>query len=252
LKRLAAREALVWHGAEGYVTITTGLAQEMTTRFGKRPRLRVIPDGVRRDDRDLTAISEHRDPTPTVAYAGHLYPWKGVDVLIEALARLTGVEGLVVGGHEGEPDLGRLRQLSARLGIAGRVTFTGIVPPPHVRGLLRRASVLALPNTASAISTRFTSPLKLFEYMAAGRPIVASDLPSLREVLTHEQDALLVPPGDADALAAAVRRLLDDPPLASRLAAAAFSAVDRYTWGRRAERLEALLNDVSRGAPGPA
>ena len=64
--------------------------------------------------------------------------------------------------------------------------------------------MLALPNPASAISTRFTSPLKLFEYMAAGPAIVASDLPSIREVLHDDVDALLVTPGDAAALAAAI------------------------------------------------
>ena len=245
LRRLAAREEAVWHGADGYVTITTALAEELTRRFGQRRRLRVIPDGVRLEAGAFASASADRDPVPTVAYAGHLYPWKGVDVLLEALARLPGVRGLIVGGHEQEPDLGRLRTLADRLGIADRVTFTGIVPPPRVPEWLARATVLALPNTASAISTRFTSPLKLFEYMAAGRPIVASDLPSLREVLAHEQTALLVAPGDPAALAGAVRRLVDDPALGSRLAAAARGKVEHYSWARRAERIEALLDDVT-------
>ena len=240
LRRLAEREALVWHAADGYVTITTGLADEMTRRLGSRPRLRVIPDGVRIG----AGAFAPSDPVPTVAYAGHLYAWKGVDGLIEALAQLPGVRGLIVGGHEEEPDIGRLRALAARVGVADRVTFTGLVPPPRVPELLAQAGILALPNTASAISTRFTSPLKLFEYMAAGRPIVASDLPSLREVLTHEQNALLVTPGDPAALAAAVRRLLDDRALGSKLAAAARAKVDDYSWARRAERLEALLFEV--------
>ena len=71
--------------------------------------------------------------------------------------------------------------------------------------------MLVLPNPASAISSRFTSPLKLFEYMAAGRPIVASDLPALREVLTPDADAVLVAPGNAGALAAGIRRVVTDP-----------------------------------------
>jgi len=98
-----------------------------------------------------------------------------------------------------------------------------------------------LPNPASAISDRFTSPLKLFEYLAAGRPIVASRLPALEEVLVHEENALLVAPGDAAALAAAIDRVTRDPALALRLARRAFTDAERFTWARRAERLDAIL-----------
>jgi glycosyltransferase involved in cell wall biosynthesis len=107
--------------------------------------------------------------------------------------------------------------------------------------------VLVLPNTATHISARYTSPLKLFEYMAAGRPIVASDLPALREVLTDGENALLVEPGNAAQLADAIGRLLHDPELAQRLAAAAWRDVQAYSWDRRAERLEVAL--VAAGMP---
>ena len=246
LRRLAKREARVWRGADGYVTITAALRAELEARHGARARLAVIPDGVRIDAaRGLReALEGQRIAEPVVAYAGHLYPWKGVDVLLEALAHVSKARGLIVGGHAKEPDLARLKALAAGLGIGDRVTFAGMVEPAHVARFLSQADVLALPNPASAISTRFTSPLKLFEYMAAGRPIVASDLPSIREVLHHEVDALLVAPGDPAAMAAAIERLITDPALSARLAAAALAAVPAYSWDRRAERLEALLNDM--------
>lgn len=247
LRRLAGREARVWRIADGYVTITRGLAQEMARRFGERPRLAVVPDGVRIDSARARGPDVDAEPglPPVVAYVGHLYAWKGVDILVEAIARLPEVHGLIVGGPEAEPDLARLKALAARLGIETRVTFTGLVEPPRVPDLLRRATVLALPNTASAISTQFTSPLKLFEYMAAGRPIVASNLPALSEVLEDGVNALLVAAGDPDALAGAVRRLLDDPALGRRLAAASLKAAPEYGWNKRAERIEALLADVT-------
>jgi glycosyltransferase involved in cell wall biosynthesis len=267
LERLARREAFVWRSAEGYVTITHGLAAELRERFGERPHLSVVPDGTRvasvdrapsPDPSTLLRVglspskAESRAPAAEaqVTYAGHLYAWKGVDVLLEALARLEGVRGVIVGGHEREPDLERLRELAKGLGIADRVRFTGLVPPPEVAAHLREADALVLPNPASAISTRFTSPLKLFEYMAAGRPIVASDLPAIREVLRHEQNALLVAPGDPDALAAAVRRLLDDRALADRLARAAHEAAGEYSWDKRAERLEALFQPLRQAQGG--
>ena len=242
LARLRAREERVWRQAEGYVTITRGLADQLRTRFGQRDRLAVIPDGTRAGG--TPPVSRLPRPDPIVGYAGHLYLWKGVDVLLDSLARLPQARGLIVGGHEKEPDLERLKSAAAALGIAARITFTGQMAPSEVPELLRKADVLALPNPASAISTFYTSPLKLFEYMAAGRAIVASDLPAIREVLQHEVTALLVPPGDPGALAAAVQRLASDPSLGPALARAASDAVLEYSWDRRAGRIETLLERV--------
>jgi len=243
LRRLAAREAHVWRSAEGYVAITRGIIEHMQKDHGPRPRLAVVPDGTRpRGDAPGPLPAE-----PIVGYAGHLYAWKGVDVLLRALADVPEARGLVVGGHDKEPDLARLRGLAAELGIGERVTFTGAVAPSHVPRYLAQARILALPNPASAISTHFTSPLKLFEYMAAGRAIVASDLPAIREVLREGENALLVEPGSPSALAAAIRVLLDDEELAVRLARTAAADAATYTWARRAERLETLFNEVTAG-----
>jgi glycosyltransferase involved in cell wall biosynthesis len=239
LQRLARREEAVWGRADGYVTITNALAQHLEHTFGPRPRIAVVPDGVRTPG-GVTPL-----PAETVAaYAGHLYAWKGVDVFLRALALAPGVRGLVIGGHEAEPDLARVKGLAAELNIGERVSFTGLVEPPRVASLLEGALMLVLPNPASAISTSYTSPLKLFEYMAAARPIVASDLPSLREVLVDGESALLVPPGDPAAMALAIERIAADRALAARLATAAHARVAEYTWARRAEHLEALFDEV--------
>ena len=250
LQRLAAREAAVWQRADGYVTITRALAEALERRFGTRQKLAVVPDGMRPTGPAAVSAGRVSDSTspadtrPVAGYAGHLYAWKGVDILIHAIARTPGIRGLIVGGHTAEPDLGRVRQLASELGIKDRITFTGLVPPSDVAAHLARATVLVLPNPASAISTHFTSPLKLFEYMAAGRPIIASDLPAIREVLRDGENALLVEPGSAPAIAAAMQRLIADPQLADRLARTAFADAAAYTWPRRAERLETLLKEV--------
>ncbi len=242
LRRLAAREAHVWRSAEGYVTITQGLAANLTKRLGPRQRLAVVHDGARLDG-TLPASGPPAAPV-TVVYAGHLYKWKGVDVLLDALAQTPGVRAVIVGGQEGESDKPRLEAQASELGLGDRITFTGPVPRSGVPGWLARADILVLPNLTSPLSTHATSPLKLFEYMAAGRAIVASDLPSIREILTDDVSAVLVAPGDAAALAQGIRRLAGDAALRARLAAAATRAVAEYSWDERAARLEALFSDV--------
>ena len=251
LARLARREALVWSQANGYVTITQGLASALAARFGTRPRVAVVHDGARLIGADDSVGRSARQSTApfTVGYSGHLYPWKGVDVLLEAVALVPDVHALVIGGHDEEPDLPRLRAMASRLGIARRVTFTGLLAPRLVAHRLAEADVLALPNPASAISNHSTSPLKLFEYMATGKAILASDLPAIGEVLTDGVNALLLAPGDAAALAAGMRQLKDDAGLRERLGRAARQAVGEYSWDRRAERLDMLFAEVLASKP---
>jgi glycosyltransferase involved in cell wall biosynthesis len=246
LRRLEARDRRVWRGADGYVTITDGLRRELERRFGPRPRIAVIPDGVRvaNDAEQHPTVTRASSGTFTIGYAGHLYPWKGVDLIVEALAAMPDARALIVGGHDREPDLARVKAFARELDCASRITFTGLIPPSEVADRLREADVLVLPNPRSAISDAHTSPLKLFEYMASGRPIVASDLASIQEVLRDGENAVLVEPGNPQALVAGLRTIRDDPALAQRVAAQAARDVREYTWARRAERLETLLTAV--------
>jgi glycosyltransferase involved in cell wall biosynthesis len=280
LQRLARRDERVWRAADGYVTITAALARELERRWGPRDRIAVVPDGARvatvveqwaegsgspstvveqwaggpgPASTEPSALSPTgaSGPSPTpfiIGYAGHLYPWKGADLVIEAVAALKETRGLIVGGHDREPDLARAQAFADDLDCLSRITFAGLIPPAEVAARLRECAVLVLPNPASAISREFTSPLKLFEYMASGRPIVASDLPSLREVLRHDENALLAEPGNPQALVAAIERIRQDPALGERLSRQALEDVRGYTWARRAERLETLFADVTGAA----
>ena len=241
IARLDRREALVWKRADAYITITQTLAADLNTRYGRRDRVFVVPDGA-----SPAAPGPDRSPRHDAgpqrrvraAYAGHLYPWKGVDVFVHALAAVPDVDGLIVGGHPGEPDLARVTSLAQSLNLGARLTITGFLAPHEVAAALAAADIFMLPNTSTAISERYTSPLKLFEYLARGGAIIASDLPALGEVLTHDKTALLVPPGDPAALAAALSALAADPARRHRLGDAAKSLSATYTWDRRAERLD--------------
>ncbi len=237
LRRLERREARVWKHAAAYVGITRALLDDLAALYGARTRVFLAPDGAS----PAGPLPPPDRDTFIAGYAGHLYPWKGVDVFVQALAHAPGVRGLLVGGHPGEADLERITRLAGELGVGDRLTITGLVPPTEVRRTVAPAAVLVLPNPASAISERYTSPLKLFEYLTMGRAIVASDLASVREVVEDGRTALLVPPGDARALGAALLRLRDNPSMTTALGAAALAVSASYTWEARAERVEAAL-----------
>src|SRR5439155_12156466 len=119
-----------------------------------------------------------------------------------------------------------------RAGLLGRAVFTGLVPQEEGPRHLAAMDILVAPHVPNADGSRFFgSPTKLFEYMAMGRPIVASRLEQIGEVLEDGRTALLVPPGDEEALARALLRLVDEAGLRASLGAAARSrVVERHTW----------------------
>ncbi|MGH9320967.1 MAG: glycosyltransferase family 4 protein [Vicinamibacteria bacterium] len=242
LARLDSRERRVCRKAAGVVTITEALENALEERHRGIAASRVVPDGCR-VPRELPPLDGFHSP-PRVYYIGQLYPWKGVDLLVESMTRVKGAELVVVGGLPPEADLARLKRLASTLTLNDRVRFRGFVPPPELAAERASADVFVIPLLDSTTARLFTSPLKLFEAMAARRPIVASDLPSIREVLAHEENALLVRPGDGVALAAAIERLLDDRALSERLASRAFEDVNAYAWDRRAEAIDDFLAGV--------
>lgn len=241
--RLRAREQRVWRGAAGIVTTTAGIRDAFAAAFGPRERVRVVPNGGDvPDDRTFPGLASG---TPRVLYAGQLYPWKGVDVLLDAMAGIPDAHLVILGGLEGERDLARVRARVAELGLAARTTMAGTVPQAQVAAELTRAHVVAVPFLLSRMTERHTSPIKAFEAMAAGRPIVASDTPAMREILRDGLSALLVPPGDAAALRAAIARLLADRALAERLARTAWVDSVRHSWAARAQALCTLFDEVA-------
>ena len=193
---------------------------------------------------------------PAILYVGQLYPLKGAGLVVDVAARVPDAWAVIVGGQTNgtadDPDITALAEQARALGVADRVELRGHVPYERVPAALAEASVALLPLPDEPVARLFTSPLKLFDYMAAGVPIVASDLPSLREVLRDGENALLANAGDADAFAAAVRRLLADRSLADRLGRQALIDVQQYSWDARARALLAVFGDAIADARSPS
>jgi glycosyltransferase involved in cell wall biosynthesis len=164
-----------------------------------------------------------------------LFGWKGVDDLVSAAANLPGCRISVIGGSPEQ--VARLREGAPAAGA--KIEFLGQLPHAQVAQALQAACIAVLPNR-DAPDSRFTSPIKLFEYMAAGCAVVASDLPSLRDILTDDE-AVWVKPGDPAGLAAGIRSLVADPERARRLGALLREKARAYTWRARAQKLAALL-----------
>ena len=122
-----------------------------------------------------------------------------------------------------------------------RLRFVDHVPNKEVPVWIRACNVVTIPWPWTEFSAYFTSPLKLFEYMAAGVPIVATDLPSIREVLRHQENAWLVEPDNPKALAEGIAKVLSDAHLARRISEQAYVEVEKYSWDVRAKRIVNFL-----------
>lgn len=249
-ERVRRIETWLLRRAHKIIAITHALAREIGQRNVEHERVHVLPDGVvvaqfapRTDfDKAATRVRLFGETKKTVVvYTGSyfLYPWKGVDTLLAASAKLRDThEFFLIGGCSEEIEEGARRKQEQHL---TNITFVPRVPHARVPEYVQAADVVVLPNSGAYHMSRLhTSPLKLFEYMASGTPIVASDLPSLREVI-DEHRALLVTPDDADALAQALQYAATHPEGMRALARVAAATVVVYDWDRRACALAALL-----------
>ena len=210
-------------------------AARLRELYGER-EIAVLPNGVdwpeHVPDKDWAHAGER------IAYAGSFFAWKGVADLVQAASALPGCRITLYGG-----DAAQLARERGRAPAAGaQLEFRGHVPQQEVMRGLQGACIAVLPNRDDADS-RYTSPIKLFEYMAAGCAIVASDLPPLRAVLA-EDEAVWVPPGDPASLAEGIRRLAADPERARRMGERGREKARGYTWRARAERLAGLLRAI--------
>ncbi|HEX5468033.1 MAG TPA: glycosyltransferase family 4 protein, partial [Gaiellaceae bacterium] len=237
--------------ADGLVTISDVLRRHLVDgRWCTAMGVLVEHDGV--DPRSVDSAADGHavrcrlgidDDLTIVGYTGRVNAGKGINTILEAASRLQRASAhFLVVGKQYDADA----EATAR-GL-GNVTITGFVPPSAVPSYLAACDILAMPTSATLPYSRFTSPLKLFEYMASGRPIVCSDLPVLREVLRHMQNAVLVPPDDPASLADAIERLMEDPTLRRSLAKQALLDAQEHTWDKRAAR---LLSWIETRSPRP-
>jgi len=167
-----------------------------------------------------------------VVYTGNLFAWKGVYTLCEAAKLTPEITYVIVGGKEED-----LAALTAYAKDIKNVMLCGYKPQTEIPSYLYAADVLVLPNSAKyTMSEKYTSPLKLFEYMAAGRPIVASNLPSIREIIRDGENGFLVTEDSTKALVDGIRAAIESG-RSEAVTSRAKEESGQYSWYTRCERL---------------
>jgi glycosyltransferase involved in cell wall biosynthesis len=245
LHRLARwSERFAWRNADAVLAVTRVLADRIVAAGVSADRLHVVPNGIDLDkfgEIEPTERAQQRlgvDGHTVLGFTGFMRGWHGLNDLVTVVARSPDRFLLLVGDG---PARSEVERRAEEAGVAARVRVTGIVPRAQVASHVAAFDVALQPEVVE-----YASPLKLFEYLAMGRAIVAPDRPNIREILTHEDNALLFAPGDAPAMIAAVERLCRDPALRERIGRRARATIAErdLTWSANAARIETLAGKL--------
>lgn len=231
----------------GIVANSSGTVQEFIKR-GWQHAL-VAPNGVDLEDFNITQTPQELRSffslpldKKIVLYLGHLYDWKGVDTIISVAEKmLADSKTLFVLAGGTKSDIARYQKIINDKKLTN-VLLLGFQKHQFIPQLLKSVDLLVLPNVPISAESKFqTSPIKMFEYLASGVPLIASDLPSIREIL-NDHNAFLVPAGDINALAGAIKHVLPNQELTAKIAQKALLDVKQYTWQKRAEKIKKFIN----------
>lgn len=240
--------------ANAIVAVTPQLADHTARRLNIDPaRIATVPNGVDTDRfRPLDASSARKalgmEDRPWIGFVGNLVSWQGVEFAIRAMPHVLRLHGdarlAIVGDGMSRK---ALESEASKLGVRSQVSFLGSVPYERVPLHIAAFAVGVAPFVRRRNEAAGLSPLKIYEYMASGRPVVASDLPGVRQALASSGGGVVVPPEDPSALAENVSRLLSDPSLRDAMGRRAREyALAECTWAKTAGRIERVLTKVVR------
>jgi glycosyltransferase involved in cell wall biosynthesis len=250
LPRLAgALQRWVWRSADR-TFVVTGVLKALVAAAGVPPaRISVVPNGI---DPEMFSAAPYRvrpGSAVTIGFIGFVRQWHGLDEVIAGLAaeRAANPIRLVIVGDG--PARSELERQAAALGVGSLVRFLGLQQRAAIPAVIREFDIALQPRAVP-----YASPLKIFEYMACGRAIVAPDQPNIREILSDGETALLFDPDEPGSLWRAIRRLAEDAELREHLGNAARRSLESrgYTWRHNAARIIAAADEVASVGCAPA
>jgi len=224
------------------------ITNELKKRFiemGIPPKtILVEPDAVDLDrfniSYDMSQLrSELRLPIKKhiITYAGSLQYGRGIEVIIECAKKMENIMLIIIGGKS-EKVLSRYRNITNKI---NNIIFRGFVNQELIVKYLSASDILLMPHTEQCDIIKYTSPMKMFEYMASKKPIISSDLPVIREIL-NEKNALLISPSDSKAMGKAISNILSNKDYAKSLVSQAYKDVQNHTWIKRARRINRFMD----------
>ena len=206
-----------------------------------RNLITVIPNGVSPSDFSASELPAREGRIPTLLYIGTLADWQGLEVVIKALPKILErqpVQLRIVGRGRSRQRKFLSKQIR-KLGVEGSVSVQPAVPHHEVPALIAESDICIAPLGLNDRNvTQGACPIKVLEYMASSRPLIASNMPIVRELVREDMDGLLFSPNDPEDLARKVLMLLNDVELSKRLAESATKrALTKFTWHESQKKL---------------
>ncbi len=224
------------------LAITKGLAEDISKDLNINiDDILILPSAVdiTKFDVDKIEITKTRKNIINITYVGSLIPNRGVDTLLNAAKVLKKINFTIIGGVSEDLNLMKLYKKKHNL---NNVRLLGHKSQKELPDFYKEADILILPMTGKETHTaKYASPSKLFEYMASGKPIIASDLNSIREILTNDDSILFFEPDNSEDLINKIKFLSSNPDLMIKLSTKSKDLAKEYSWNNRVEK---ILNHI--------
>jgi glycosyltransferase involved in cell wall biosynthesis len=247
-ERYRRRHVEKWKATDQLIVVSESFKTNVVREGVAPEKISVIHNGVNLEPYQAVSASQAQsfrkewglNGSIVVGFLGHMLPWHRIDLFVDAIGALRNsgynVQGLVVGGGRWK----EYRGYAEQEGVADQIIFSGPVPPEDVPEAVAAMDICTAPGIFEP-----GSPVKLFDYGAAGKPIVAANAPSVAELITDEEHGLLFEEGSLESFVSALTRLLDDGQLRDQLGAAARKKVEEeHTWEKVGQRTECVLSRV--------